>query len=243
MDLPNGPHADAARTLLVLFDEHQEDAETLGLISAARRTAAMLDFETGRRKRVSDVILAEVAALANPATWGAHLDALPPALAIAMRGEVAHTWGGGPHAHRQDALFFVVPTPAGSTQNVVDVSLQLWLDHGGVSEGLVQGDDLFVRWSEAMLVRLLDPGEPADRQLATSTVVDVLSGAFEATLPAARCTPPLKPGEILARSCDGWSVSVRMGPSAGTDDAIDVHGPQPATAEKPADGARPGGMR
>jgi hypothetical protein len=240
VDLPTGPHADAARTLMVLFDEHQEDADILGLVSAARRTAAMLDFESGRRKRVSDVILADVAALADGATWGARLDAPPPTLAAALRGEVPHTWGGGTHARRQDALFFVVPTPAGSTQSVLDVSLQLWLDHGVVSEGLVQGDDLFVRWSEAMLVRLLDPGDPADRQLAASTVADVLAGAFEATLPAARCTPPPKPGEILARACDGWTVSVRMGPSAGTGDAIDVQGPRapPPAAPSPTVRAR-----
>src|SRR5665811_1665999 len=31
IDLPDGPHADGARALLVLFDEHQGDVETLTL--------------------------------------------------------------------------------------------------------------------------------------------------------------------------------------------------------------------
>jgi len=228
VDLPEGPHVEAARTLLVLFDEHQEDTEVLELLSAARRTAATLDYETGRRHRVNDVILAEIAALADPQTWGARLEAPPAALAAALRGEVAHTWGGAPHAHRRDALFFLVPTPSGSEGSVVDVTFQLWLDHGAVSEGLVQGDDLFVRWAEALLVRVLDAGNPADRRLAASTVADVLSGAFEATLPAARCTSTPQAGEILARSCDGWTVSARMGPGDGTGDVIDVHGARSA---------------
>jgi hypothetical protein len=184
---------------------------------------------------VSDVILAEIAALADPQTWGARLEAPPAVLAAALRGEVAHTWGGAPHAHRHDALFFVVPTPSGSEGSVADVTLQLWLDHGSVAEGLVQGDDLFVRWAEALLVRVLDAGSLADRRLAASTVADVLSGAFEATLPASRCTSPPQAGEILARSCDGWTVSARMGPGDGTGDTIDVRGSQT--------GARSAGMR
>ena len=48
VDLPEGPHADAARALLVLFDEHQGDVETLTLLADARRTAAMLDYRDGR---------------------------------------------------------------------------------------------------------------------------------------------------------------------------------------------------
>jgi hypothetical protein len=252
VDLPDGPHVDAARSLLVLFDEHQEDAETLELLAQARRTAATLDYETARRRRVSEVILEEVAALADPATWGARLESPPPALAAALRGEVPRTWGAATHARRQDALFFVVPTPTGAQASVADVSLQLWVDNGRVAEGLVQGPDLFVHWSEALVVRVLDAGNASDRRLASTTVADVLAGAFEATLPAQRCTAPLHPGEILARACDGWTVSVRMGPDPGSDDAIEVHGagspglPSPAPAvpgqPQPA-GARSPGMR
>jgi hypothetical protein len=241
IDLPQGPHVDAARSLLVLFDEHQDDVETLALLSEARRTAATLDYETGRRHRVSDVILSEVAALADPATWGARLDAPPPSVAAVMRGNVAQTWGGASHANRHDALFFVVPTPpgqGGAQDRVVDVTFQLWLEDGRVAQGMVQGRDLFVLWGEALLLRTLDPSSPPDRAAAVAAVVDVIGGALEATLPASRCTAAPRGGEILARACDGWTASVRVG-EQGAEDAIEVRGP---LALKPV-GAPPPGMR
>lgn len=225
VDLPDGPHAEAARALLVLFDEHQSDIDTLELLAATRRTGAMLDYESGRRKRVSDVILEELAALLSPDTWGARLDAPPPALAGALHGEVSHTWGGAPRVQRQDQLFFVLPTPQGVQARVADVGFQIFLTGGRIREGAVAGDDLFVRWAEAILVRVLDASKPADRDLAATTVKDVLGGALEATLPEARCAQKPRPDEILARACDGWTVSVHMGTEAGTGDFIDVHGP------------------
>lgn len=237
VDLPDGPHAEAARALLVLFDEHQADVETLELLTAARRTGATLDYETNRRKRVSDVVLEELAALLSPDTWGARLDAPPPALAGALRGDVAHTWGGAPHVQRQDQLFFVLPTPQGVQGRVADVGFQIFLTGGRVREGAVAGDDLFVRWTEAMVTRVLDASNPADRELAASTVKDVIGGALEATLPESRCAAKPRPDEILARACDGWTVSVHMGTEAGTGDFIDVHGPLQAD-RAPAAGMR-----
>ncbi len=226
IDLPEGPHIEGARSLLVLFDEHQGDVETLTLLADARRTAATLDFETARRRHVSDVMLAAVAALLDPTTWGTRLDSPPPSLASALRGEVPVTWGAATRARHDDKLFFVLPTPQGSQARVLDVSLQLVLDKGQVVQGLVEGEDLFVSWTEAMLARVLDPNRPSDRELAATTVIDVLSGALEATLPAARCARPAVGGDRLVRACDGWGVSVRTGAEAGEVDVIDVVGPR-----------------
>ena len=225
VDLPDGPHADAARTLMVLFDERQDDVDTVALLADVRRTAAKLDYESNRRHRVSDVILAELGALVDRDTWGARLEAPPPALAAVLRGEVANTWGAGAHAQRHDSLIFVIPTPTGSEPSVADVTFQLWVEGGGIAEGLVQGDDLFVRWAESLQVKILDAGKPEDRASAAATVVDVLQGTFEATLPASRCKKPPQGAEILSRMCDGWVVSVRMGEGPGTLDVIDVRGP------------------
>jgi hypothetical protein len=226
VDLPHGPHVDAARSLLVLYDEHQADVETLTLLAESRRTAATLDVQTERRKHVSDVVLAAVAALVDPATWGTHLDAPPSSLAVALRGEVPRTWDATARASHEDQLFFVVPTPQGAQERVVEVTLQVVLDKGRVVQGLLQGDDLFIRWSEAVLVRVLDPSVAVDRQLAAATVTDLLAGAMEATLPAARCAKPSGVGEPLVRECGGWDVSVRMGAEAGEADVIDVVGPR-----------------
>src|ERR1019366_3972630 len=57
IDLPDGPHV-----------------ETLTLLADSRRMAAKLDVEGTRRKHVSDVMLAAIAALLDPATWGTRLD-------------------------------------------------------------------------------------------------------------------------------------------------------------------------
>lgn len=236
VDLPDGPHANAARALLVLFDEHQADLDTLELLAAVRRTAATLDLETARRRHVTDLLLADVAALLDPAAWGARLDDLPPPLAAAMRGEAPRTWGGAPPAHHDERLFFVLPTPHGAEARALSVRLQLWLEDGRVAEGVIQGEDLVVRWAEALGGRVLDAGDPSDRRAAAAAVSDVLSGALEASLPASRCSAPEGPGvvrtprggadadgtAVLARACDGWSVVLRMGAQAGADDAVDV---------------------
>jgi hypothetical protein len=225
VDLPRGPHADAARALLVLFDRHTDDVETLVLLADARRTAAMLDIESARRRHVGEFVLAAVAALTDPATWGARLDAPPAPLAAALRGEETASWGAATAARRDDTLYFVVPTPQGSQARALDVSLQLVVDKGRVVQGMVSGPDLFVLLTEAQLTRVLDPNRAADRELARTTIADLLSGAFEAALPAARCARRAGPGELLARACDGWAVSVRMGAEAGEVDVIDVVGP------------------
>jgi len=226
IDLPDGPHVEGARALLVLFDEHQGDVETLTLLADSRRTAATLDFESARRKHVTDLVLAAISALLDRATWGTRLDSPPASLASALRGEVPATWGAATRARHDDKLFFVLPTPQGSQDRALDVSLQLVLDKGRVVQGLVQGEDLFVLWSEAILVRVLDPNRAADRELAAATVTDVLSGALEATLPASRCARSAVGGDRLVRACDGWAVSVRMGAEAGEVDVIDVVGPR-----------------
>jgi hypothetical protein len=231
VDLPDGPHAEAARALIVLFDEHEGDIETLELLADARRTAATLDSESAKRRRVGELVLEELAALLDPSTWGARLDAPPPPLADALRGSVRRTWDGTTRAWRGDQLFFVVPTPQGVQARVAEVRLQLWLERGRVTHGVIEGADLFARWAEATEMRVLDLTQQTDRSVVSSSVGEILSGALESTLPAARCTPRDAPpgdgGEIIvARSCDGWDVIARMADRAGVLDAIEIRGPQ-----------------
>jgi hypothetical protein len=252
VDLPDGPHAEAARSLLVLFDEHQADVETLTLLADARRTAATLDIQAARRKRVSDVLLAALAALLDPATWGARLEAPPATLAAALQGDVPVTWGAALSSRHVDRLYFVLPTPDGSQARELEASLQLVLDRGRVVQGTLSGADLFVLWTEAIETRVLDPNDPTDRALARTTIADLLSGALEATVPASRCAREKGAEEVISRACDGWAVSVRMGSEAGEVDIVDVVGPRkpdaaPAASASPAHPpsirAQKGGMR
>src|ERR1700734_4024931 len=110
VDLPDGPHIDAARSLLVLFDEHLGDVETLTLLAESRRTAATLDVQTDRRKHVSDVGLAAFAALIDPANWGTRPEAPPSLLGNALRGEAPVSWNASARASHQDELFFLLHT-------------------------------------------------------------------------------------------------------------------------------------
>ena len=226
VDLPNGPHAEAARALLGLFDQRESDLDMLELLAASRRTGVALDLESDRRRRVGEVVLEELSALLDPSTWSTGLDDPPRALSAVLRGSAARTWGSAPTGFRQDELFFVLPTPTGPESRVAEVRFRLVLDHDRAVRGIIEGEDLFVRWAEANETRVLDSTAPADRSAAASEVLEVLAGALEARLPLPRCAVRLSQDEIFARACDGWRAFARMGARAGENDVIVVQGPR-----------------
>jgi len=229
VDLPHGPHAQAARALLALAYEPEVDLDMLELMAEARRSAAYLELQSERRKRVSELILEELAALLDPATAGARLDDPPEALAAALRGTHPCTWGKCvPTGLREDELYFGLPTPTEVEARVAKVRLKVELDRGRAVGGRIEGEDLFVCWAEANQIRVLDASAAADRTAAADDIADVLSGALEARLPAARCAVKRYKGEIVARACYGWHVSVRMGSRPGDMDVISVGSARPA---------------
>jgi hypothetical protein len=232
VDLPHGPHVQAARALLALYYEPELDLDMLELMAEARRSAAFLEIQSERRRRVSELILEELAALLDPRAAGARLDDPPEALAAVLRGTHPCTWGKCvPTARRNDELYFGLPTPTEVEARVAKVSLELVLEHGRVVGGRIEGEDLFVCWAEANEIRVLDASASSDRAAAANDIAEVLAGALEASLPASRCVVRPRQGEIVARACDGWHVSVRMGARPGATDVIAVSS------------ARPSGMR
>ena len=226
IDMPWGPHADAARALVNLFEGHPEDVETLELIAKAELMEATLNAESATRKRVGELVLEELAALVDKATWAARLDAPPATLEGVLRGPARSTWGWGGtklNSERTDRVFFVVPTPDGPVTRDVDVRFQLKLERGRVTQGTIQAANLFVRWAEAMRAHTLDMDNANDRTTAALEIVEVLKGALEAQLPAVRCrVKPIGRGGILTRACNGWLVSARMGNRSGDADTIEV---------------------
>jgi hypothetical protein len=223
IDLPHGPHADAARALLMLFDTSEPDLGMLELLADARRTSASLDMESAQRARVSEVVLEEVAALVDPAAVGASLDAPPAALGRVLRGSAPRTWGpDGPAGVRDDDLRFVVRSPNEVQGRDVQVALRVAVARHRFAGGTIAGDDLFTRWIESAEQHVYDATEPSDRAEVAAKVAEVLGGALEARLPAARCATRLSAREVFARSCDGWRVSARMGEIVGDADVITV---------------------
>jgi len=228
VDLPHGPHAAAAYSVLAAFDAKDDDFETTKLLAEARRTDAMLEHAAEKRRAVGERIVACVVALLEPSAYGKPLDDAPPALRRALGGVSAATWGGT--RTRMDVdLAFVLPTPGGREERTASLELSVRVENGVVTEGRVWGPDLFVRWAEADAMRPFDASAPQARGAAATHAKDVLGGALEGLLPADRCRAPLtETGELIARKCDGWTVSVTMGEFAGAPDVILVRGPRAA---------------
>jgi hypothetical protein len=225
VDLPRGPHADAARTLLQQYVVHADDFETTKLLQESRHTAALLDRASTARARVGEHVMAGVAALLDSDVYGARLDQAPLALRRILGGDARTTWGGAWAMQSDAALPFVVPTPAGATDRVVNVEISVHADRGRIVEGRVWGPDLFVRWAEAETIKPLDESDSRARGEAATFVKEILSGAFESVAPAARCATREARGELLVRVCDGWTLRVEMGEFAGAPDVVFVRGP------------------
>ena len=220
--LPRGPHAFAAISLLTAFDTKIEDEETAHMLAAAHRTEATLSLAAAQRRQVGEVILAAVAALLDPAVYGARVEDVPPALRRVLGGEAAPTWGPPRRARTRD-LFFSIPTHLERESRAVTLRVALVTDADDrVVAGEISGADLFLFWAEADEMRALDPTSPADRADAARHAVDVLSGAFEAVLPSQRCRVPGTGEELFLRRCDGWEATARMGFSSGAPDLVRV---------------------
>jgi hypothetical protein len=123
-------------------------------------------------------------------------------------------------------VFFVLPSREGRQDRVLTMTVSVEQDPGGgIAAGRVEGQDLFVRWDEADLVRSLDASSPNHRSEAAFHARERLEGALEARFPAARCTVPSGGlDELVHRACDGWTVVVRWGEREGQPDVIEVRG-------------------
>jgi hypothetical protein len=224
-DLPRGPHADAALSLLVAYDAKVEDVETARLMRDARRTEAQLEAAAAARRAVGEAILGAVGALVADHVYGAPIDDASPLLRGLLGGGASTTWGELP-ARRERDLFFVLPTREGRQSRVATFAVEVErAPSGAIVAGRIEGDDLFVRWDESDLVRPLDASSSNHRSEAAYHARLLLEGALESRLPAARCAAAPAEGELVRRACDGWRAVVRWGQIEGQPDVIEVHGP------------------
>lgn len=238
VDLPRGPHADAALAILVEYDSKVEDLETARLMRGARRTEALLDNASNQRRVVGERVLGHVAALADPVVYGAPITSLPEALRVDMEGPAKRTWGRMP-LRREEEVFFSLPAKRERESRVASVAVALAVEGDRVLAGWVEGPDLFTRWAEADLMKPLDAGQPGDRSLAGKHVAEVLGGALEGRFPAAKCGPPgglpslrVRPllpkvaaraprGRVVfARACEGLRIEALQGDGPGEGDVV-----------------------
>ena len=216
-DLPRGPHADAAVSLLVAFDTKVEDVETERMLKAARTTEARLGEAAEQRRAADEWVANALAALADDAPWGKPRGA-SPALVAQLKGPRQGTWGGLPD--RVDVrLPFAAPGRGDLFARTLEATLALEGDE--LRAATLSGPDLFVRWAEIDAVRALDPSRTEDRVFAASRVRERLAGLLERRFPEARCAKGAADADLLARRCDGRAVRVVMGGAAGDVDKVD----------------------
>lgn len=223
VDLPQGPHAAAALALLTAFDQRIEDEATARMLREARRTEASLEMANEARRRVGETVLAWLAALLETNVYTARIEDAPPALRRALAANGAATWGGVPAARSVD-LFFTLPSRPERESRLLTLTLSLAMRNDRVIGGTIEAPDMFVRWTEADMMRSLDSTLEADRALAARHVTELLEGALEARFPAKRCDArdPKDP-TLLARACDDWMATARMAePGMGRGDSITI---------------------
>jgi hypothetical protein len=226
VDLPRGPHADAAVALLLGFDATVDSVETARLLRDAHRSEALLERASAQRRAVGEHLLARLVVLLDPSIYGVSFDAAPPALHRVIDGPARRTWGQVP-ARRTEELFFSIPTVRERESRLAVVTIEIVSAGSVVVEGRISGPSLFLRWLEADEMRARDEGDASAERDAISHAVDVLGGALEARMPKARCDAVLSTGQanspVFVRSCDGFTVTASVGKSDGSgNDAQDV---------------------
>lgn len=226
VDLPEGPHANAARALLRALGTSMEDAELSDVAERARAEGVHLEALAARRRLVGQAVTKATEALLEPNVIGALADELPaPALAL-VEGPARRTWGTSPLAREED-LFFDLPTRPVRESRVLTVTYALEERHGAIAEGRIEGHDLFVRWAEADRKTPLDPTSDADRTEARLHAMDRLAPVLDARAPVSRCPETRTDDELFHRCCPD-----RTAPSADpTPRDSEPSAPRPASVE------------
>lgn len=218
-DLPHGPHANAAISLLVAFDAKVEDFETFKLMKAARSTEKSLAEAAEERRAADEWLSSSIAALADDGSYGKPIEDAPVLLG-ALKGAHASTWGGIPTA-REGRFGYGVPAPEGLRRRLAVARLAVTVEGGIVRAGRLEGVDLFVRWAEIDALRPLDAAKTEDRAFAASRVRERLMGMLEKRFPEKTCSSGGDLADLIARTCAGRRVRVLMGGGENETDRLD----------------------
>jgi len=223
-DLPDGPHAVAALALLTALESTMQDAELRDIARRVQYEDAKLEAAAVQRRAVGEAILGAVGVLLDEDVYGVPRGDGPPALRTLMMGRTTSTWGAVP-AHREEDLYFLLPTRPTRESRLVTLEITLSERDGVVTGGTVGGADMLVMWAEADQIVKLDPAASEDRTEAQVHAMDRLGGALERRFPAAECADSRSDRELYHRACNGWEVVVVPGAGAGAKDSIVVRGP------------------
>lgn len=219
-DLPRGPHASAALSLLVAFDAKVDDFETYKWLKAARSTEKMLSEAAAERQAADEWLSSALAELLKDETWSRAFEEAA-GLVVVLRGARPGTWGGVPTT-RDVRFAYAVPSPEGLVRRMLEARLAVRVEGGVARAAILEGSGLFLAWAEIMALRPLEPARTEDRAFAAARVRERLAGMLEGRFPEGACAGDGELGDFMARRCGGRQVRVVMGAGAGEPDRLEL---------------------
>jgi hypothetical protein len=122
---------------------------------------------------------------------------------------------------------FAVPQDKVLTDRTVDLTLEIWLDHGLVRQVSLSAPELLLRVAEASRVRAVPQDSPQARAEALGQALDTVSDALAEPLPFAACAAEAVSPVVLARRCHGLRLEIIAGTEAGAPDRVLVRAQKP----------------
>jgi hypothetical protein len=232
--LPNGPHAELAAERLVelrLAEQHERRHKERSL-SEARAVQGRLSAADRMRREFVAQIKAWIVRLASIKSWGGRTHELDHELIYEFRLREPAARCSTDLCTKMLSLPYAIPEQRtiGERRAVFDV--QIALERGGVSAARLTGPELFSRIGEALSLAPVGPSALQARTEAIARTVQLVNGAIEPTLPAARCTAEAIGTIVLARECDGVRFEVVAAGGPEDEDRIEVRPVRPAEAPR-----------
>ena len=222
--MPRGPHS-------VIVTERIGELESRRIF-AERRDRRVLDRAQGFEARLAEAAEQRRAfvkeltqltqLLAATRSYGEPTSELDPEILLRFRVRQPAGHCDGDLCSKVFAFWFAVPEGKALTPRLAQVTLEIILERGLVQQLALSGEGLFVRVAEAVSVSAVAPNNPQANAEALGQTLELVSGALDGPLPAARCTVPAVSPVVLARRCDGVRAEVVAGTEPGEPDRIVV---------------------
>ena len=222
--MPRGPHAEIVTERITELESRR--------IFADRREQRVLDRAQGfevslaeaaeqRREFLREVTLL-TKLLGETRSFGEPTSELDAQLLLRFRVRPPAGHCDGDLCRKVFAFHFSVPEARVLAPRVAEVTLEIILERGLVQQLALSGPGLLARLAEAVSVRAVPPNNPQANAEAVGQALEVVSGALDGPLPAARCTIEAVSPVVLSRRCDGVRAEVIASTEPGEPDRIVV---------------------
>ncbi len=154
--LPRGPHAEAALSLVLSFDEHEPETESARMVAAARANEARLERAAQDREEAENAALESLRAVIDASVYGKKLEDDGDLTRFLLAGRSI----GTTPSRRTRFRRFTIPTRNGPIERTLEITVDVHQSEAGVVTGAtVTGPELFARMAEASLLREVAPAE------------------------------------------------------------------------------------